>query len=458
MIQFVRGTKEQFEYLKTSLDALGREGKMEVYTCTLPPGCTPKTTQIGFENREDKYYLYLDLKEPIQSKWRNPNLDALLENGELRFLVFEDMVEYLRSLEPMWEETQNVKPTQESPKSGDKKPQGKSLDEIIDLEGIDKLEREKEQSSIIDPEQIETIINKEIFGQKPAVKKVAEFVAMNSIRKKPKILTMALLGRTATGKSVTMRKLAGAMTDLTGNEYGFIELSGGEYTAEHDVAKILGAPPGYVGHGEEGKLSPVKKNPYHVIVFNEIEKAHRTLLVALMEAIDTGKLGMADSSPDLDLNHCILAFTSNIPIDMEKYLKKSPFEQEEMCRDAFTQHCQRPEISGKIGNFVAYQPLSREANIRILVKAVQQELSEYDLILDKIDTPLQAEFLDYASQTKYGARAIQGMVQQSVGSYLIRNRKLIDGTAKMVRLKGTVENLQVEFVNVENNEGGNRDE
>lgn len=444
MKQFATGTKEQFDYLKASLDALAPD-TMEVYDCILPPGCTPEKSRIGFEKREEAYYIYLDKKDPIISRWRHPALDLLITEGTLRFLDFEDLAEYFHSLAPMWEDTQNTKVDPKSQMGGT--PSRKSVDDIVDIEGIERLEAEK--TTVIYPEQIEEILNRDIYGQKLAIKKIAEFVSMSTIRKQSKILKIFVMGPTAVGKSETFRKLAAALTELTGIEYGFIELSGGEYTAEHDVAKILGAPPGYVGHGEEGKLAPVRENPYHVIVINEIDKAHKMLCVALMEAIDTGKLGMADSSPDLDLNKCILVFTSNTPINMEKYAKKSAFEQEEMCRDAFTKHCQRPEISGKIGNFVAYQPLSRDAQIRIVVKAVQEELEEYDLILDKIATPLQSEFLDYASQTKYGARAIRGMVQQSVGAYLIRNRHLLDGTARMVRLNGTADNLQLEFVTEE---------
>ena len=442
MKQFATGTKEQFAYLKNSLDMLGESHQMEVYDCVLPPGCTPQNSRIGFENKDGQYYLYLDKKEPITSKWKHPNLEQLIENGEVRFVDFEDMVEYFHELAPMWEETKNTKPAEKT----DKKK--KSIDELVDMEGVEKLEAEK--STIIYPEQIEEIVNREVFGQKQAVKKIAELYSMSTIRKEAKITTFVLMGPTGTGKSETLRIMGQkALKELTGIEYGFIELSGGEYTAEHDVSKILGAPPGYVGHGEPGKLAPVAENPYHIIVFNEIDKAHKTLCVALMEAIDTGKLGMADGSPDLDMSRCILAFTANTPIDMEKYAKKNMFEQEEMCRDAFTKHCGRPEISGKIGNFVAFSPLSKDARLRIIIREVQRELEEFDLILDKIETRLQGEFLDYACQTQYGARAIRGMVQQSVGSYLLRNRQLLDGTTRAVRLGGTTEELKLEFVEEE---------
>ena len=262
------------------------------------------------------------------------------------------------------------------------------------------------------------------------------------MRKTKKLLVMALVGPTATGKSETAKSLAEVMSHTYGTPYGFIEIAGSEFIGEHTVHRFFGAPPGYVGHGEPTILEPVRKNPHHIIVINEIEKADNKILVGLMEAIDTGKLGMADNSKPIDLNQCILLLTSNIPIDMAQYEKCTDFEKSELCRDAFTKHCGRPEISGKIGNFLVFSPLDDMATTDIIVKFVREELDSFDLKLARIDEYLMADFLKH--QTKYGARGIRGLVSDSVGRHLLRNGRLEQFKDKAVVMKGTIDNIQFE--------------
>ena len=183
-------------------------------------------------------------------------------------------------------------------------------------------------------------------------------------------------------------------------------------------------------------------DPNHIIVINEIEKADVKLLTGLMEAIDTGYLGMADNSKPIDLNQCIMMFTSNIPIDMDHYESLSDFGQAELCRDVFTKHCGRPEISGKIGNFLVFSPLDDEARVRIVIKFVKEELRSYDVRLMCIDKDLMNDFLNH--ETKYGARGIRDLVSDSIGGQLLRDHKLEKFRDKDVSMKGTIDNIDFE--------------
>ena len=180
-----------------------------------------------------------------------------------------------------------------------------------------------------------------------------------------------------------------------------------------------------------------------MVVINEIEKADTKLLTGLMEAIDTGFLGMADNSKPIDLNECILFFTSNIPIDMDRYQKLSKFEKAEMWRDQFTKHCGRPEISGKIGNFIVFNALSDTATMDIVAKFVKEELKNYELRLVRIDEGLMLDFLKH--QTKYGARGIRDLVSDAIGEHLLRERRLESLRDKSVALKGTIGAIEFEI-------------
>ena len=210
------------------------------------------------------------------------------------------------------------------------------------------------------------------------------------------------------------------------------------------VQRFLGSPPGYVGHGTSGTiLEPVRSNPYHVILIDEIEKAHPKVLVALMEAMDTGLLGMADNSSSIDLRHCILLFTSNISVDAKAYKEASDLERAELCKDAFTRHCGKPEISRRIQDFLVFVPLSEEAQIRVIIKFARKALSNYDAELARIDEGLMADFL--RCKTKYGAAELGNRVTRAIGRQLLRQREpdLIRG--KRLLLTGTMEEMAFEL-------------
>lgn len=293
------------------------------------------------------------------------------------------------------------------------------------------------------PDEISSKLKETIYGQDNAIDQIAYKITLNKMRKESKLLTIALLGPTGTGKSETARRLSNILTELYGTKYGFIEVSANEYFSDVSVSRFFGAPPSYVGYGKKTVLDPVRNNPYHVIVINEVEKAADTFMTGLMEAIDTGMLGMADNSDPIDLNKCIMIFTSNIPIDRRVYETADDFERSEMCRDAFTKHCKRPEISGKIGNFIIFMPLSDKARAAIVIKFIKQELDSFDLTLTYIDRSLLQSMLTHES--KYGARGIQNLVCDSIGRELLNKRMVRNDRTRYVKMSGTINNIRLEI-------------
>ena len=414
MKEFVFGTAAQFDWL----EALLADGRCHVFEhCVLPPGCTPGTARLGFEKNSSVYILYIDYG--IKTTVQDAKFCSLLEQGEVRFVCMQDMVEFLYALQPLFgaaAPSAGAEPdrAQATPPVAEETP---SEDDVVDMAAVLEQREKREQPQLVDPEKISGPLKKHVFGQDDALNDIAELVAVHKMRKKEKILTVMLLGPTATGKSETAKSLAEIMTGIYGTEYGCIEVAGSEFASSHTVNRFFGAPPGYVGHGQPTVLDPVRQNPYQIIVIDEIEKSDPKVVEGLMEAIDTGKLGMADNSPAIDLSRCILIFTSNLPIPMDKYRAAGDFERTEICRDAFTKYCHRAEISGKIANYIVYQELSPEANARIVIKFIRQELANYDIKLRSIDPALLNEFLDF--DTAYGARSRAGNVRATVGRQLL---------------------------------------
>lgn len=456
MKEFVFGTAEQFDALDREL-TLGKYYKFP--DRHLPETCTPDVACIWFGKVNEAYFLYID--KGITTTSEDEAFRTFLECGEKKFGSIDELADFMHSFKPLFEPsfetclddscrkddaTDYIRSDVDNALPSNNQANNSTATEepVVNKDKVREIKAEKEKVKTVWPEDLAAPLKKKVYGQDDVIDSLVDKVVINQMRKNKRLLTIALVGPTATGKSETAKSLAEVMTTAYETQYGYIEIAGSEFIGEHTVHRFFGSPPGYVGHGQPTILEPVRKNPHHVIVINEIEKADEKILVGLMEAIDTGMLGMADNSKPIDLNQCILLFTSNIPIDMDQYANASMFERAEMCRDAFTKHCGRPEISGKIGNFLVFSPLGDDATIDIIVKFVREELDSYDLKLISIDDHLMADFLKH--QTKYGARGIRGLVSDSVGRHLLRTRKLDEFKDKSVVMKGTIDDIDFEVV------------
>ena len=437
MKRFVYGTDYDWKTLANDLSRLSNENRMDVYTCMMPAECEPKYVRIAFEKRDNSYFIYID--KTVHYEGELEPFKRFLDNRELMFENIEEVRSFFESLSSLYSEESDIGLTSE-------RTTALYLPEhaLVNYEAVkEELSRDSGKKNY-STEIIVNDLKNIIAGQDEAIQMLADVIVIGLNKKKSKIINVSFLGPTATGKSETARALAQEMSKLTGKKYGFIECAGNEFVSEHMVHRFLGAPPGYTGYGKATILDPVRKNPYHVIVINEVEKADDRLLIALMEAIDTGYLGMADNSKAIDLNKCILIFTSNLKIDMDIYEKLNDYEKTEMCMDAFTEHCSRPEISGKISNYIVFKQLSDEANIAIVEKFAVEVFDNFDIELVEIEPKLVKQFIQY--KTSYGARAIRTMVDRVVGRQLLHSGQIEKLKHKKVRMVGDIENISFEAV------------
>ena len=286
---------------------------------------------------------------------------------------------------------------------------------------------------------IEATLEMRVKGQSQAISAVADAVRMaRSGMKDPNKPTAVLLfaGPTGTGKT----ELAKALTDfLFGSESSLLRFDMSEYMEEHSVSKLIGAPPGYVGHDEGGKLTDaVRAKPYSVILFDEVEKAHPRILDLFLQVFDEGTL--TDSrGRKASFREAVIILTSNLGSGAVAK-KKMGFgaglageaasgDLHGQVADAIKRHL-RPELLNRISRTVVFNPLSRENVREIAEKFIAQlnaRLGEQGLRLT-LDESVYALLMREGYSAEFGARPMERAVEALIAQPSAR--AILEGRAK----------------------------
>lgn len=263
--------------------------------------------------------------------------------------------------------------------------------------------------------QMEAELGKRVVGQEEAVQAVANAIRRSragiSEEQKP-IGSFMFLGPTGVGKTELAKSLADF---LFNDEDTIIRIDMSEYMEKHSVARLIGSPPGYVGYEEGGQLTEaVRRRPYSVILFDEIEKAHPEVFNVLLQLLDDGRL--TDSKGrTVNFKNTVIIMTSNLASDLIMEYQADRAKQEQAVTNALTKHF-RPEFINRLDDIIIFQPITEEQ----IKKIVSLQMAEVGERLKKkhIHIVLTDGAIEYLAQTGYdpifGARPLKRIIQHEV--------------------------------------------
>ena len=323
--------------------------------------------------------------------------------------------------------------------------QGKKIDSVVDEEDIAGLVAqwtgipvsrmmETETDKLV---HMEERIHQRIVDQEEAVAAVSEAIKRGRAGlKDPKrpIGSFIFLGPTGVGKTELARALAEFLFD---DEETMVRLDMSEYMEKHTVSRLIGSPPGYVGYEEGGQLTEaVRRRPYRVILFDEVEKAHPDVFNILLQLLEDGRLTDGHGRT-VDFKNTVVVMTSNLGTEEFQrqgigFSRKEEAEEQRMrsAIEGALKRTFRPELLNRIDDVVIFRPLTEEhlkSIVDLLINEVERRLAERDIKLE-VDEEAKAWLVQRGYDPVYGARPLRRAIQRYVENPI--STKILQGEFK----------------------------
>ena len=272
---------------------------------------------------------------------------------------------------------------------------------------------------------LDKVLHKRVIGQDEAVEKVSEAIMRSragiSDPRRP-IGSFMFLGPTGVGKTELAKSLAEALFD---DEHNMIRIDMSEYMEKYSVSRLIGAPPGYVGYEEGGQLTEaVRRKPYSVVLFDEIEKAHPDVFNILLQVLDDGRITDSQGRT-VDFKNTIIILTSNLGSD---YILEGIQENGEISEEAkqkvneLLKRSFRPEFLNRLDEIVFYKPLRKteiSKILELLIKDIENRLEDKNIKLE-LSQNAKDYLIDNGYDEVYGARPLKRFVQKKLETLIAR--------------------------------------
>ena len=272
---------------------------------------------------------------------------------------------------------------------------------------------------------MENILHKRVIGQNEAVEKVTEAILRSraGIQDPNRPLgSFLFLGPTGVGKTELAKALAEALFD---DENSVVRIDMSEYMEKFSVSRLIGAPPGYVGYDEGGQLTEaVRRKPYAVVLFDEVEKAHPDVFNILLQVLDDGRITDSQGRT-VDFKNTILILTSNLgsPYILDGITPEGEISDEAKAKvDALLKQSFRPEFLNRLDEIVYYKPLGKteiSGIVDLMIKSLGKRLADKQLSIEL--TPEAKNYIiENGYDPVYGARPLKRFIQRKVETLIAR--------------------------------------
>jgi ATP-dependent Clp protease ATP-binding subunit ClpB len=271
---------------------------------------------------------------------------------------------------------------------------------------------------------LETTLKQRVIGQDHAIKLISDAIIRQRAGIKDEnrpIGTFLFLGPTGVGKTEVARALADALFD---NEHQIIRIDMSEYMESHSVSRLIGSPPGYVGYDEGGQLTEaVRRKPYSIVLFDEIEKAHPEVFNILLQILDDGRL-TDNQGRTIDFKNTIIILTSNIG---SQYLMSNKEDAQEKVQ-ALVKSKFKPEFLNRIDEQIIFNALGLKVQIKIAEKMLKElmiRLETKNIHLSMTDD-VQKYVIQHGYNDEYGARPLKRFISRHIETLIAS--KIIEGS------------------------------
>lgn len=390
----------------------------------LPPGCTPDRADVGFEVDRDRGVAWLLVNRETRYSGPSSELEDWINSGAKQFASFDDLRSWIDGpLRQAFDE----QPTSDGNPEANQNP-ALPTGRLTDMNAVRAGIRNLKRPLFLDEAVLFDRLRQRVLGQDNVLKSLASVMARHCARQRPaRPAVLFSVGPSGVGKTRTAMVTAEVLRefDPENNGYQFLRLDMTEYQEAHRVSQLIGSPQGYIGHGDGSQLlDSLRANPRTIVLFDEIEKAHPAILRVLMNAMDAGRLSTSartSSGRDIDCRSAVFLFTSNLDAKdiLDELTSRNGFGnravEDEVCRRRLHASGIAPEIVGRIGRFLVYQPLSPETRAEIVALAIAEVATEYGLNLAYVAPTVIIDIIRKAGSQSFGIRPERFFIDEELG-------------------------------------------